>query len=433
MGYKVYAGRLVDNADSCFSWSGRTLVHNSSEDAVIGGNENPFVLEPKLVMSANDPGTLTFTVPKWAYSDDGTKYTNPYYDSFVQALTAVSVEEDGNEIFIGFVKTIELQFDLSKAITVTGALDLLGNAEALLAPKEWVVTHENGNISFENSLQLAFLVALRLPGYTGEWGTGSFGFDTANCDIAVGKKVDTSADGMQSMTYSDMVQKYLLDEYGGYFWMVTQKVGDNKYRFLLRYTSSGVVSTQQKIEYGKNLLDLTVTEDTSTILNSLTAIATVTETKGWWIFKKTTSTKISSHVEDAESIQKYGLIHKYILNDSVTSQSALDTLAQDEFAKKDHYVVPEIELKAYDQVDTGAATDRLGFMKKTYVSSPPHGVAGWYLCTKQTIPLDDLSDKEFVFGVPPVKLTKQQNQLQAAQDITNSITKGIVSYVQSTG
>ena len=329
MGYKVYAGRLVDNADSCFSWSNRTLIHSSSEDAVIGGNKSPFVLEPKLELSANDPGTLTFTVPKWAYSDDGTKYTNPYYDSFVQALTAVSVEEDGNEIFIGFVKTIALQFDLSKAITVTGALDMLGNAEALLAPKEWVVTHENGNISFENSLQLAFLVALRLPGYTGEWETGSFGFDTANCDIAVGKKVDTSADGMQSMTYSDMVQKYLLDEYGGYFWMVTQKVGDNKYRFLLRYTSSGVVSTQQKIEYGKNLLDLTVTEDTSTILNSLTAIATVTETKGWWIFKKTTSTKISSHVEDAESIQKYGLIHKYILNDSVTSQSALDTLAQD--------------------------------------------------------------------------------------------------------
>ena len=57
---------------------------------------------------------------------------------------------------------------------------------------------------------------------------------------------------------------------------------------------------------------------------------------------------------------------------------------------------------------TGVDTDRLDFMKETYVLSEPHGIDDWLPCTKEVIPLHELDQKDFTFGATTAKLSSLQ-------------------------
>ena len=122
---------------------------------------------------------------------------------------------------------------------------------------------------------------------------------------------------------------------------------------------------------------------------------------------------------------------KEYYSDEVSSNDDCTKLSKEELDKYNHYAIPELVLTAYDRADAGVQTDRLGFMKRSAVVSAPHDINGIYLCTAQTLPLDDLGNKVFTFGVPPVTLTKQQNQLTSAQNATRAVTRGIVSHLNA--
>ena len=95
-------------------------------------------------------------------------------------------------------------------------------------------------------------------------------FDPDSYDVTdKNKTVDTTDDGYQYMSFMECVQKYMLDEYGGYFRVDVDTVGDNQYRFVIRYTKDSKATTQQTVEYGKNLLDLNITTDVSGITNQV--------------------------------------------------------------------------------------------------------------------------------------------------------------------
>lgn len=59
-------------------------------------------------------------------------------------------------------------------------------------------------------------------------------------------------------------------------------------------------------------------------------------------------------------------------------------------------------------VDTREYTDRLDFLKETYVLSEPHGIENWLPCTKEVIPLHELDEKDFTFGETTSKLSSLQ-------------------------
>lgn len=428
MGYRMYTGRLqVNPEDYTFSWNGKTLFYSTEGDAVSGAEETPMVRDPELKLTANDPGELTFTVPYRSLGADGVMHDNLCNDSFMTRKDFVSVEEDGAEIFFGYVKQSVLQFDRSREITVCGIEQTFEDVEYLLEPKVWNVTTQSGSVSRTDDLIGHFMPQLAMPGDADN--TMPIAFDSAGCDVAVGKTVDTSDEGWQSMTFANVVQTYLLDEYGGYFRVEKTEVSPGRYRFVIRYTKDGSGTTSQTVEYGKNLLDLTVTEEINDIVNIVLVCGVVSKTRGWWIFKRTTTEYLYGYAQDKTSVARYGAYRKIVMNDQVGSTEECEKLAAEELAKQDHYDVPEIEVRAYDRVDAGMQTDRLGFLKKTRILSEPHGVDGVYLCTRETIPLDDPGSKEFYFGVPPVKLSKKQNQLFAASAALKRVTKGILANV----
>lgn len=430
MGYKVYAGNLkVSDTEAAYSWVGKTLIYSTMGDAVSGGDEVPVLIDPELELAANDPGSLKFTIPFQIVGSDGVRHYNDYWKFFTVSTTFVSVEEDDVEIFIGYVKSIALNFDLTKDVTVTGVQSILENVPQMLEPKVWNVTTKSGSVSTTDDLIGHYMVRTFMPGSENINTIMPLVFDAAGCDVAVGETVDTSDDGWQAMTFKDAVQTYILDEYGGYFRIETEKLAQNKYRFVIRCTKDSSVTTTQTVEYGKNLLDLSITEEVGSIVNQVLVCGVVSKTKGWWIFKRTSTQYLYGYATDEDSVKLYGLHREVITNDSVGSTEECEKLAKEELDKKEHYAVPTIEANAYDRVDAGVQTDRLGCMKKSRVISGPHEVDGVYLCTKEKIPLDDMTDKKFTFGVPPIKLTKMQNQLDAAQAATRNITKGIVAHI----
>lgn len=433
MGYKVYAGTLKanDGADlDTYSWVTKSLIYSNEGDSISGADESPILLDPELTFKANDPNSFTFKVPNRCTGVDGTVHTNPWYNNFVLRHTIVSVEEDGNEIFVGYVKTTELNFDKTKTIAVVGMMGIFDDSQLAMEPTKWLTTMKTGGYTDPASIISWFRPYLNLPCEDPDTEL-PMRFDFEHCDLAVDKYTDTTDDGWQSLSYMEMLQKYWLGKYGGYIWLTSEKVAENKYRFVLHYSSSGYETTTQKIEYGKNLLDLTVTEDTGNIVNSVAVNGVVTKKKGWWIFKRTTTEYVYGYANDPESMKRYGLHKKEFYSDDVASNSDCDTLASEELQTYDHYAIPELVLTAYDQVDAGVQTDRLGFMKRSPVTSAPHDINGIYLCTALTLPLDDLGNKVFTFGVPPVTLTKQQNQLTSAQNATRAVTRGIVSHLNA--
>lgn len=439
MGYKVYAGTLkvsnmnVHSTLGYFSWVEKRLIFSTDAGAIGMASDEPLLLEPKLTLSANDPGSLTFRVPERIFDSGGLSFENPMHGLLELGHVFVSVEEDDVTIFMGYIKSISKNFDLTQEVEVVGVMDLLNYNPILWLPREWRLIPTTPALFIDGIIGHG----LNSGVFFSPDGSGTskmpITFDPDSYDVTdKNKTVDTTDDGYQYMSFMECVQKYMLDEYGGYFRVDVDTVGDNQYRFVIRYTKDSKVTTQQTVEYGKNLLDMNITTDVSGITNQVVVVNHTTKTKGWWIFKTTVTETFSGVAREQESINKYGLHEVVLTTDTAETNEKCTELAKEELAKRECYPIPELEASACDRVDAGVKTDRLGFLKKSRVISKPHDVDGVYLCTKEVIPLDDMTGKQFTFGLPPVKLSKMQNQLEAAQAATRNVTRGIVSAMNST-
>ena len=79
-------------------------------------------------------------------------------------------------------------------------------------------------------------------------------------------------------------------------------------------------TTDQTIEYGVNMLDLTQEEKrTSELVNSVTAHGISTVKKGWWIFSRTSYETITATAQNTLSIAAYGLCSRHIYVDGKKS------------------------------------------------------------------------------------------------------------------
>lgn len=116
-GYAVYIGKIAGNADRTgYYWTERHALHDASDEAL------PIVLEPELTLEKNSFGSFVFTVPA----------INPYYDKLALKTTVISVEEDGVEIFMGYVTELNKNFDLDIEVTCEGELGYLQDRDCII-------------------------------------------------------------------------------------------------------------------------------------------------------------------------------------------------------------------------------------------------------------------------------------------------------------
>lgn len=389
------------------------------------GNKNGTVLRPKLDREVSKGGSLTFTMTR----------EHPMYEMLQKMSTVVVVKQDGKETWRGRIFSHEADWDNNRAVYCEGALSFFNDS---------CVTPFN----YEGTLK-EFLQHL-IDVHNAQVGQKMKMFELGTVTAALGDQVVHFGDADQygvGEDYGkcwDIIDKMVLKTLGGYAYCTfNAQTGYN----VLNYCDQAVEEkrlTDQKIEYGVNLLDLTEKTDTNGLYTRIYPVGnkhTVKETRWKYKFKwlpgglgkytdeheerygimDTDSATVNKYlpksgyrcnlntgddcgyIENTDAVKKFGVIARIVEFDT---DSANDTFAAGVQAlQQNHLMVTSYTIKAVDLVDAGYDTERLTFACYAHILSAPHSVDAVMLCSKLTEPLDHPEKKEYSFGMTRRTLT----------------------------
>lgn len=379
------------------------------------------VLSPKLTREVSKGGSLVFTMTR----------DHAQYDMLQKLSTVVQVRRDGKEIWRGRVLKHEADFYNRRVVYCEGALSYFNDSS--ITP-----------FNYKGTLR-QFLQHL-IDAHNDQVKSKMKCFQLGTVTAALGNLVVQFGDADQygvGEDYGkvwDILDKLVLKVFGGYFYCgFDAATGYN----VLNYCDQAVEAkrqTAQKIEYGRNLLNLSETTDATDLYTRIYPIGnkhTVDTSKWyyklmWWrdpskdkheerwgIMEADAATvaqylPASGHsynleegwIQNDTAVQKFGIITRIV---ELDTDSANDTFAagvqalQQNYAMKTSYVI-----RAVDLVDAGYNTDRLDFSMYSHIVSAPHSVDAVMLCTKLVEPLEKPAQKEFTFGMTRRTLTDRQ-------------------------
>lgn len=211
----------------------------------------------------------------------------------------------------------------------------------------------------------------------------------------------------------DVLTNNVVEKYGGYLRLHKKIKMVDGVRVYTRYLDCVAKlndKTDQVIRLGDNLLDISYYLKDNNIVNSVKAIGWASWKEGFLFWETTHTVQLTAEAYNGDSIKKYGLCQKIITVEGTSS--TLDSLyekAKDELKKYGGSGFSgSLQINTADLADIGVDTDRLGFLKETYVLSEPHGIENWLPCVKEVIPLHELDEKDFTFGETTSKLSSLQ-------------------------
>lgn len=379
------------------------------------------VLSPKLTREVSKGGSLVFTMT-WDHAQ---------YDMLQKLSTVVQVRRDGKEIWRGRVLKHEADFYKRRVVYCEGALSYFNDSS--ITP-----------FNYKGTLR-QFLQHL-IDAHNDQVKSKMKCFQLGTVTAALGNLVVQFGDADQygvGEDYGkvwDILDKLVLKVFGGYFYCgFDAATGYN----VLNYCDQAVEAkrqTAQKIEYGRNLLNLSETTDATDLYTRIYPIGNkhTVDTSKWyyklmwwrdtskdkheerWGIMETDAATVGQYlpasgysynleegwIQNDAAVQKFGIITRIV---ELDTDSANDTFAagvqalQQNYAMKTSYVI-----RAVDLVDAGYDTDRLDFSMYSHIISAPHSVDAVMLCTKLVEPLEKPAQKEFTFGMTRRTLTDRQ-------------------------
>ena len=350
---------------------------------------------PKLTTEINKAGSLEFTIPS----------TNPNYGKLAKLKSIIRIEQDGTEIWRGRVLNDEKDFYNNKTVFCEGELAFLN--DAVVPPYDY-----SSGITLRNYF------------------TTMLSYYTNNCSeyrmIRAGNV--TAADPNVTITakaedYSDVMTELsinLAGSMGGYFQL--RRSGDVGY---LDYLDSLDHISDQKIVFGRNLLDLTEYVDASEVYTYIIPLGKKNDS-GVRVDISSVNGGVN-YLASSVGEQTFGRITKAVAWDDVTDPSTLKTLGQnllDEVIQ----MATSIEISALDLQLLGVDVSRLQIGEFVPVSSPPHGIDANFLCSKIVLDLQEPERSQYTFGLVFSALTDKQvadakqseNAYQTAKDTSNA-------------
>jgi hypothetical protein len=379
------------------------------------------VLSPKLTREVSKGGSLVFTMTR----------DHAQYDMLQKLSTVVQVRRDGKEIWRGRVLKHEADFYNRRVVYCEGALSYFNDSS--ITP-----------FNYKGTLR-QFLQHL-IDAHNDQVKSKMKCFQLGTVTAALGNLVVQFGDADQygvGEDYGkvwDILDKLVLKVFGGYFYCgFDAATGYN----VLNYCDQAVEAkrqTAQKIEYGRNLLNLSETTDATDLYTRIYPIGNkhTVDTSKWyyklmwwrdpskdkheerWGIMEADASTVAQYlpasgysynleegwIQNDTAVQKFGIITRIV---ELDTDSANDTFAagvqalQQNYAMKTSYVI-----RAVDLVDAGYDTDRLDFSMYSHIISKPHSVDAVMLCTKLVEPLEKPAQKEFTFGMTRRTLTDRQ-------------------------
>lgn len=379
------------------------------------------VLSPKLTREVSKGGSLVFTMTR----------DHAQYDMLQKLSTVVQVRRDGKEIWRGRVLKHEADFYKRRVVYCEGALSYFNDSS--ITPFNYKGTLRQflqHLIDAHNDQVKSKMKCFQLGTVTAALGNLVVQFGDAN-QYGVGEDYGK---------VWDILDKLVLKVFGGYFYCgFDAATGYN----VLNYCDQAVEAkrqTAQKIEYGRNLLNLSETTDATDLYTRIYPIGNkhTVDTSKWyyklmwwrdpskdkheerWGIMEADAATVAQYlpasgysynleegwIQNDTAVQKFGIITRIV---ELDTDSANDTFAagvqalQQNYAMKTSYVI-----RAVDLVDAGYDTDRLDFSMYSHIISKPHSVDAVMLCTKLVEPLEKPAQKEFTFGMTRRTLTDRQ-------------------------
>ena len=396
---------------------GRTYCLHDQRD------RNLRVIEPRLTLTLNKTGALTFRIPS----------SHMYSNTLKKMKSSIQVMEDGILIYEGRVLSDESDFYNTKDVVCEGSLaylidsaqrpfSLSGNIHDFLAQMV-----ENHNRQVEERKQFVL---------------GRVNVADENNEL---KRESTKIDN----TWNTL-KAQLIDVHGGYIW-VEYRDG-KKY---LNYTYDYGGKNEQQIRFGVNLLDLTKYQDATNVVTCMIPYGGDVEYQDELGETQTGTVDITS-VNDGKDyitaeqavLDEYGKIWGTFQWPDITDPARLLEKAK-EYLKEVAGIPDTFKVSAVDLNYTGVDIRRFRVGYYTTAISKPHGVSKDLLLAQLDMYLDDPAKGSISLGTTVSSFTgatvnKQVSISKAVQEseaktyeelarkianATNLITGGLGGYV----
>lgn len=369
-----------------------------------------FVFEPELTQKKNEPGELTFTIPK----------EHPNYGVLEKLKNRIKVYRDDTLLWVG--RAIEDDRDLyeNRKVIAEGALSFMldsvlrpftfdGTATELFA---WILTAHNAQVNESQRLTLG------------------------SCDIYGSVSVITK-DYLSSW---QALKTCLLDSFGGYL-VVRYDENENP---ILDYLSDVPNTSTQRIEFGENLIDLALTRSASETYTACVPLGATLRDVDPEMDSDARLTIESVNdgqdfLIDSALAAEYGVIFSPIGSttwDEIIDANILMNQGRDWLSGTGTRFKQTIKLSAVDLHNVDANVESFRFLDKVVVSCGTLCPEEVYILSELTIPLNNPASTGIVLGDSRPSLigeeikqnTSVKNRIESieADYTTHGEIKGIV-------
>lgn len=348
-------------------------IYNVDVDGLI-------IAEPKLDMELNKVGAFSFTI----YPD------HPYYNDIHQMKSVVTVYCDSEIVFSGRVLLIERGFYNEKSILCEGELAYL--LDSIQYPYDF--------LTGDNHTTISELLEYFITNHNEQVADDKRKFKVGNITVTDDNDYIVRKNSDYSTTWEEINDK-LIDKLGGYIF--TRHESDGVY---IDYLSDSERINKQSVEFGKNLLSVSISRNLDGMVTALIPLGAKTsndENAERLTIKDVNDGKL--YVYDEGAVNEFGYIFATEIFDDVTLPENLLKKGQKSLSEK--MMIPsEIEVTAADLAGTDVSITPFVFGSYIAVESEPHGISEKMLASKMTITLDNPAGNKMTLGKKSKTLTE---------------------------
>jgi len=324
-----------------------------------------YITNPTYEKEVNKSGSCRFSIfPE-----------NPYYNHLKALKTRIVVKDNGQEVWRGRILNMTTNFDKTKSVSCEGVQSFF--VDSIIRP-------------FKHTKTMADQFRYIIDKHNEEVEDfKKFTVGTIDVDDPYGSKewektgYSTAKENIES----------ILSDYGGYF-----VIGWNGTQNTISYRKNPAKTTNQAIDFGENLLNLTDTVNPSNVFTVL--IPTGHDANDNPIDIKPINDG-KDYIESEEGINLYGRVtYQHEFSETISSASDLLQKGTD-FLTKNIKASRTISVKAIDLHMLDATVDRIDVFDLLKVRSEPHGVDEYQMCTKIKIDLQSPDNNEYIIGTVP--------------------------------
>lgn len=344
------------------------------------------VLEPRLSMTINKSGGLTFRIPE----------KHLYYQTLKKLRSVIEVWEDGALIYEGRILSDEADMYNTKSVTCEGSLSYLIDSIQRPFSKTGTIHDFLSDMIDAHNSQVEERKQFIL---------GSINVADENNEL---KRESTTLENTWNI-----LKTYLVDVHGGILWVSYQD--GKKY---LNYTYDMGGYNDQQIRFGVNLLDLTKYQDATNVVTCLIPYGADVEYQDELGETQTRTVDITSvndgqdYIMAADSvIAEQGKIWATYQWPDITDPARLKTVAE-QFLTENSGIPDTLKVSAVDLAYTGADIRRFQLGKYTTCISKPHGLRKDLLLTQLDLYLDDPQKGSISLGGTVESFTGQTTNKQ---------------------